>query len=333
MNTQKKQDNHPVLSIVLPCYNEQEVIEVTHKAIDAAMDSANVQPIEIIYINDGSTDNTGVILSKIAQSDPRVTIVTLSRNFGHQPAVSAGLEYANGDAVVIMDADLQDPPEVVIEMLAKWREGYEVVYAVRENRKEGLLLRFGYSVFYRLMRLLSNVDIPLDSGDFSLIDRRVVDAINALPENNRFVRGLRSWVGFRQTSVHYPRAKRAAGTTKYPFWNLVKLALDGIINFSTVPLTLVSVAGLITALGSLAGFIFFFANKIFGSIFGLQFGENPGFTTLILTLLLVGGIQMFSIGLLGEYLGRIYQEVKSRPTYIVSQIYKQGRATPDATKK
>jgi dolichol-phosphate mannosyltransferase len=235
-----------------------------------------------------------------------VKVVSFTRNFGHQPAVSAGLRYATGDAVAVIDADLQDPPEVILRLMAKWREGYDVVNAVRESRKEGVAKRFAYALFYRMYRWLASIDVPLDSGDFALMDRRVVEVMNALPEKNRFVRGLRSWSGFRQTGVAYERQSRAAGETKYSFRKLVGLAFDGIVNFSTAPLSLIFGMGVATAFLALAAAAAYLAWRIVRSRSRLHPGEAPGFTTLILTILFFSGVQLISIGILGEYLGRIY---------------------------
>lgn len=327
LNPERK--SHFALSLVIPCYNEDAVIALTHQALVDSLGSDPTFDLEIVYVDDGSRDDTNNILLGIASTDQRVRVIFLSRNFGHQAAVTAGLEHANGDVVIIMDADLQDPPEVVFDMLEKWREGFEIVYGVREKRKESPLHRLFYLMFYRIFRRLSDIEMPLDSGDFALLDRRVVDVLNDLPEKNRFIRGLRVWTGFSQCGVPYERAARAAGKTKYPLSKLFKLAFDGILNFSTVPLTLISLAGVFTAVIALLGFAFFFANKILGrAIFGLSFGDIPGFTTLILTLLFLGGLQLISIGVLGEYLGRIYQEVKRRPVYVVRDIYERKGKDP-----
>lgn len=294
---------------------------MTHASVVEAVEKIDISGFEVVYVDDGSKDSTPALLADIANNDDRVKVVFLSRNFGHQPAVNAGLVEASGDVVVVLDADLQDPPSVIGEMLAKWHEGYDVVFGIRKDRKESVVLRLCYAGFYRLLGLLSSIDIPRDSGDFALMDRRVVDAMNALPENSRFHRGLRSWVGFRQIGLPYSREKRAAGESKYPFFKLLALALDGIINFSTAPLSLISAFGICAFVLSVGGFLFFLANKLFGSIYGINFGDNPGFTTLILTLLFIGGVQLLSLGILGEYIGRIYQEVKRRPSYVVSRVY------------
>ncbi len=236
-----------LVSVVVPCFNEEAVIGLTHRQLIEALGGDASFDLEIVYVNDGSHDRTEALLFELADQDPRVKVVSFTRNFGHQPAVSAGLEYAGGDAVAVIDADLQDPPEVILRLVAKWREGYDVVNAVREKRKEGLAKRLAYALFYKVYRRLASIDVPLDSGDFALMDRRVVDVMNALPEKNRFVRGLRSWSGFRQTGVAYERASRAAGETKYSFAKLLRLAFDGIVNFSTAPLSLIFGLGVATA--------------------------------------------------------------------------------------
>jgi dolichol-phosphate mannosyltransferase len=307
--------------VVVPCYNEEEVIGATHRRLLNVLGMRPDFDLEVVYVNDGSRDRTEEILDGFADSDRRVTVISFSRNFGHQPALTAGLEHATGDVVAAIDADLQDPPEVILQMLDKWREGFDVVYGVRRKRKEGLLKRLAYSVFYRIFGMLANIDVNLDSGDFALMDRRVVDVMNSLPEKNRFVRGLRAWAGFRQTGVVYERAAREAGETKYPFHKLLRLAFDGIFNFSTAPLSMIFLLGTLTAAGSMLAAMVYFAARVFGfSILGHRPEDVPGFTTLILTLLFFSGVQLISIGILGEYLGRIYQEAKTRPAYVVRAI-------------
>ncbi|MDJ0929066.1 MAG: glycosyltransferase family 2 protein [Gammaproteobacteria bacterium] len=309
------------LSVVVPCFNEQDVIQMTHDRLVGALGSLADYGLEVVYVNDGSSDDTESMLFALAAAEPRVRVVSLARNFGHQPAVTAGLVHASGDVVAIIDADLQDPPEVIPEMLKLWRDGYEVVYGVRTRRKEGILKRAAYASFYRLYKLLANIDMPLDSGDFALLDRRVVDVLNGLPEKNRFLRGLRTWAGFRQTGYTYERAARAAGEPKYSFRALMRLAFDGIFNFSTTPLTLIFVAGaIISGLAAIAALVYL-AARVWGfSVFGQSPEDVPGFTTLILTILFFSGVQLISVGILGEYLGRIYQETKMRPTYVIKEL-------------
>jgi len=323
-----------LLSIVIPCFNEEAVIMQTHERLTMALSIDPQIEIEILYINDGCSDNTKTILENIASLDTRVKVISFTRNFGHQAAVTAGLEYAEGDIVVITDADLQDPPEVIPHMVAKWREGFDVVYGVRTKRKENWVKRLAYKSFYRIYRKLANVAAPVDSGDFALLDRRVVNIINKLPEKNRFIRGLRSWAGTRQTGFVYERAVRAAGESKYSFSKLVKLAFDGIFNFSTVPLSLIFILGLTTAIGAvISGSVYLMARLWDFSILGRSPEDVPGFTTLILSILFFSGVQLISIGILGEYIGRIYQETKNRPTYVVEEIkgtVASGKAPADS---
>ena len=310
-----------LLSVVVPCFNEEAVLGLTHQRLLDSLGGDLSFDLELVYVNDGSRDATEEMLFGIADRDARVKVVSFTRNFGHQPAVSAGLRHATGDAVAVIDADLQDPPEVILRLMEKWREGYDVVNAVREQRKEGVAKRFAYALFYRAYRWLASIEVPLDSGDFALMDRRVVDVMNALPEKNRFVRGLRSWSGFRQTGVAYERQSRAAGETKYSFRKLVRLAFDGIVNFSTAPLSVIFVIGVITAVLALcAAGLYLFARIADIALFGHSPGQAPGFTTLILVILFFSGVQLISIGILGEYLGRIYQETKMRPTYVVKEV-------------
>lgn len=318
---------HPVLlSLVAPCYNEESVISRTHAEVTATLGGLPGVELELVYVDDGSTDATADILADIAARDPRVAVVTLSRNFGHQAAVTAGLEHARGDAVAVIDADLQDPPQVVAEMLKRWREGFDVVYAVRTKRKETAWKRFAYSGFYRLLTRLASVDIPQDSGDFSLMDRAVVDRLNSLPERNRFVRGLRAWVGFRQTSLAYERRARAAGKSHYTLRSLVRLAFDGLFNFSTAPLSAVFALGLAISGLSAAAILFFFFFKFSRVSFMGHTAEGlPGYTSLILSLFFFGGVQLICLGVIGEYIGRIYQEVKFRPLYLTRSVFRNGR--------
>ncbi len=316
-----------LLSVVLPCYNEEEVLSRTHERILETLGTGSDFTLELVYVNDGSSDGTEEILFSMAEGDARVNVISLSRNFGHQSAVCAGLEHASGDVVAVIDADLQDPPEVILEMLGEWRRGYDVVYAVRAQRKESFFKRFAYATFYQVYRVLANVPVPLDAGDFSIMDRRVVDVINSLPEKNRFVRGLRAWVGFRQKGLTYERAPRAAGAPKYTFWKLVKLAMDGIFNFSTVPLTVIFLIGVAVSFAAALGIIIYFVAWMGDfTILGRSPKEAPGFTTLILALFFLSGFQLVSVGILGEYLGRIYQETKIRPTYVVKHYRSQPKS-------
>lgn len=310
------------LSVVVPCFNERDVIKITHARLCDVLGRIENIRLEIIYVDDGSNDGTDQIVRELVDSGTNAKLICLSRNFGHQPAISAGLANSNGDVVAVMDADLQDPPETVVEMLEKWREGFDIVYGVRAQRKESTVKRLAYSWYYRMWRALSNVEIPLDAGDFSLMDRRVVELLNNLPEKNRFLRGLRAWSGFRQIGLTYERRAREAGQSKYSVFKLLRLAFDGIFNFSTTPLTGVFFTGLITAALSSIGLVLIFIQRIFNiSIFGVSPGDIPGFALLALIILFLGGIQIFSIGIVGEYVGRIYQEVKGRPSYIIRSVH------------
>jgi polyisoprenyl-phosphate glycosyltransferase len=308
------------LAVVAPCYNEEEVLPLTYRRLTEVFGLERGIELALIFVDDGSTDRTGDILLELETSDPRVKVVTLSRNFGHQAAVSAGLAAADADAVAIIDCDLQDPPEVVLEMLERWREGYDVVYGVRTRRKESGLKKLAYAGFYRIFRRLASIEAPLDAGDFSLIDRSVLKAINALPERNRFFRGLRAWAGFEQIAHVYERSARPAGESKYSLPKLIKLALDGIFNFSTVPLHVVFYLGVSMALFSFCAMLFFFMIWLFDTtVFGKSMSQVQGFATTILAVLLIGGVQLISTGILGEYIGRIYSEVKGRPSFVVRE--------------
>ena len=320
-----------LLSVVVPLLNEEEVIGLTHERIGDVLGGGSDFDLEIVYVDDGSKDRSPALLSEIAKSDPRVCVITLSRNFGHQPAVTAGLRHASGDIVAVIDADLQDPVELIPEMIDKWREGHSVVYGIRRNREGSGPTVLGYSLFYRLLSRISQIEVPKDSGDFCLMDRKAVDAINRLPEKNRFVRGLRAWYGGKQVGIPYDRPARAAGSTRYSFGKLLNLAADGILSFSVLPLRFIFWLGLCSSMVALLGLVFFILHRIIGfRIFGHTPAEVPGFTSLILTLLLVSGVQLLSIGIVGEYLGRIYLEVKNRPEYVISRFrpsdYGQARA-------
>ena len=302
------------LSIVIPAYNEEANLDTLYTRLVAALAPLGLR-FEIIFVNDGSHDQTLPMLKQLATDDPRVVAIDLARNFGHQVAISAGLDHTRGQAVIIMDGDLQDPPEVLPQFIAKWREGYEVVYAIREQRKERPLKRAAYNLFYRMLKHIANIDIPLDAGDFCIMDRRVVDLMNGMPERNRFVRGIRSWVGLNQTGLAYERHARYAGKPKYTLTRLIYLALDGLISFSYVPLRLISLTGLTVSFLSIVIAILYTIQKL---TVGLS---PPGFATLIVAVFFLAGIQLITIGVIGEYVGRIFEEVKGRPLYVVRRVW------------
>lgn len=303
-----------LVSIVIPCYNERDGIRETHRRVSNVMNALEDYRYEIIYVDDGSRDGTLEILRDLAADDPAVRVLALSRNFGHQFAVTAGLASAAGSAAVIMDADLQDPPEVVVEMLARWREGYQVVYGVRTDREgETRFKLWTARVFYRLLRRLSETDMPVDTGDFRLMDRAVVEAIVSMPERDRFLRGMVSWVGFRQIGVAYRRAPRHAGTTKYPVGKMLRFALDGIFSFSIKPLRLSTHLGFLAAGIALVAIIYALGMRIFTDRW------VTGWTALIIAVLFLGGIQLISVGIIGEYVGRLYGEAKRRPLYLIRE--------------
>jgi polyisoprenyl-phosphate glycosyltransferase len=303
----------PELSVVIPVYNEEENIPVLCDRIRGALERANID-FEIVFVDDGSRDGSVQKLNEIGAADSRIVLIELARNFGHQVAITAGLDFARGKAIAVMDADLQDPPEVLPQFIAKWREGNEVVYAVRAARKEGWAKTTSYKIFYRLLRHVSNIDIPLDAGDFCVMDRRVVDLLKNMPERNRFVRGIRSWVGLRQVGVPFERQARHAGTSKYTVGRLMILALDGLISFSYVPLRLITFVGLSVSFFSLLMAIFFFAKKL---LYGLT---PPGFASIIVSIFFLAGIQLITLGVIGEYVGRIFEEAKRRPLYVLRRV-------------
>lgn len=302
------------ISLVVPCFNEEAVIAETLRRLGRLCQEAQGIAFEWIFVDDGSRDRTRALLKGAAEADPRIRIIGFSRNFGHQIAVSAGIDAARGDAVVLLDADLQDPPEVVLEMIAKWREGYEVVYGTRSERAgESAFKQITAKGFYRLLNMLSDVPIPLDTGDFRLMDRRVVEALRAMPERDRFVRGMVSWVGFRQIALPYARAERFAGESKYPLRKMVAFAVDGIISFSSKPLRIAIGVGLAAAALAMVGIVYAVAMRLLTSIW------VPGWTALMIAVLFIGGVQLICLGILGEYIGRIYNEIKRRPLYIVEE--------------
>jgi len=301
---------NPQLSVVIPLYNEEENIPALYSRVTASLETLGLS-FELVLINDGSKDRTPHLLETLRQKDDRVVVLHLSRNFGHQPAVCAGIDAARGQAVFVIDGDLQDPPEVFGQFIARWREGFEVVYAVRQKRQENILKRAGYWLFYRLLGAISDLDIPLDSGDFCLMDRRVVNVLKHLPEQLRFLRGLRTFVGFRQCGVCYERPSREAGKPKYSFRALVRLAIDGLISFSTFPLTLLTYLGLLSAGMALVLTVWVLLDAAFNS------ATPRGWASTMVVVLLMGSIQLFSQGILGEYIRRIFLECKGRPTYIL----------------
>lgn len=303
----------PVYSVVAPVFNEIETLPHFYRRVIEVMEGV-AEPFELVLINDGSMDGSLLAMQELHRSDPRVRVINFSRNFGHQIAISAGLDYARGEAVIIIDADLQDPPEVIPELIARWKDGAEVVYAQRSKRRgETRFKLLTAAAFYRLISRMTSINIPSDTGDFRLLDRRVVDTLVKMREHHRFMRGLSAWVGFRQEAVLYERHERFAGTTKYPLRKMIRFSLDAVTSFSQVPLRLATSFGFILAGISLIGILVAAILRIFtGAISGQA-------STLILVLLL-GGIQLIFLGIIGEYLGRIYDEVRARPLYIVREV-------------
>jgi len=303
----------PTLSLVIPCFNEEEVVPELDRRLRLLLDTLG-ETWEVVFIDDGSKDKTLAMLEELAGSEPRYRILSCSRNFGHQFAITAGVDHARGEAVVVMDADLQDPPEVVRDMSARWRDGYDVVYGGRTKREgESLFKRVTAAMFYRTMRAMVGMDIPLDTGDFRLRGRKVVLALRALKEVHRFVRGMVVWVGFKQTAVYYSRAGRFAGETKYPLRKMLKFALDGITSFSIIPLRISSFLGVVAGLGAVglsawAIYVRFFVK-----------GVVQGWTSTMILVALVSSAQLMMIGVLGEYVGRIYEQVKQRPPYLLGK--------------
>ena len=321
-------DQPKLCSVVMPCFNEAENVRPLYERLVKVMSSIPITA-EFVFIENGSTDRTREELAMLAQNDARVRVLVLSRNFGYQGAISAGLAYARGDIVVVMDGDQQDPPEIIPALLEQWRRGYMVVYGTRAKREASWLYQMGYKLFYRLIRGLSYIDIPLDASDFALMDRRVVDTLNRMPERDRLIRGLRAYTGFRQTGIPYERPARAHGTSSYTFRAYIRFAVRGIFSFSYKPLEAIMTLALCTvglAMIGIAGYLI---------LFFLRPDLPRGFSTLILVLLALGGIQLLSTAIIGEYIGRIFEEIKQRPIFILdheihgSRLEKaQERVTP-----
>jgi dolichol-phosphate mannosyltransferase len=302
------------ISIVVPCFNEQDVIRQTHERLTDALSKTDLD-YEIVYVNDGSRDRTLKILRELAAADSHIRVISFSRNFGHQVAATAGMDFATGDAVVLIDADLQDPPELIHDMVQLWHDGYQVVYGTRESRSgESAFKLLSAKYFYRLINSISSVDIPVDTGDFRLMDRRVVDVLKSMPERDRFLRGMVSWVGFKQTSLNYVRSERAAGGTTFSLSKMTGFALDGIVSFSLVPLRLATLCGLVSATLMLIGIIYVLIARLFTGAWA------SGSALMLIAAFFLGGMTLLSLGIIGEYVGRIYHELKRRPLYVVDEV-------------
>jgi dolichol-phosphate mannosyltransferase len=308
----------PTFSVVVPAFNEEEVIDETYARLTDVMKKMD-EPYELVFVNDGSRDKTAEKIAAFCKNDKAVRLVNFSRNFGHMPAISAGMQYARGDAVFIIDADLQDPPEIFPQMAEKWREGFHVVYGQREKRKgETLFKKISAKIFYRFIRRMTAIDMPVDTGEFRLIDRKVCDTVNRLPEKNRYIRGLVSWVGFRQIAVPYVRQERFAGTTKYPLRKMVAFAMDAVTAFSYKPLKLATSLGFLISIASFIYLLIIFYQRFFTST------TITGWASTMGIILFSQGIVMMILGLMGEYIGRIYEELKNRPAYIVQEVIGDG---------
>lgn len=301
------------VSAVVACYNEEKHIKEMHERLTDSFKKAGVEG-QIVFVENGSVDESLVLLKKIASQDPRVTVVVMARNFGSQGAFTAGMDYADGDAVILMDGDLQDPPELIPELVEKWHEGYEVVYGFRERRKGSLSRRIAYKIFYRLFKKLSYIDIPLDAGDFGLMDKKVADVVRAMPERNRYLRGLRAWAGFRSVGVPYTRFDRKYGETTNSFLDNVRWAMLAIFSFSYKPLEWISALSFfVTGIAGVSILFYIFSYFFSGS-------APQGFSTLIVVVLFMGSIQLLCLSIIGQYLGRMFEEVKQRPRYIIRNV-------------
>lgn len=314
---------HPQISIIVPLYNEEKIFSLLTERLNKVFESSRLS-IEVVLIDDGSSDKTPLLMRVLALDDKRYHCIFLARNFGHQIALTAGLAHAKGtEAVLIIDGDLQDPPELLIEFHKYLVKGYEVVYAIRKKRKETFYKRYAYSIFYKILKGISSIDIPPDSGDFSLLSRKVVNIINSMPEQSRFIRGMRSWVGFQQIGVEYERDSRAAGQTKYSFKALLNLAYNGIFNFSEFPIKFITNIGFLTILFVFFYFVYALYKKVFHDV------VPEGYTSLIFIIMLVGGSQLLALGIIGEYVLRIFLQVKNRPLFIVKQKIVGGEIIND----
>ncbi|MBF0299302.1 MAG: glycosyltransferase family 2 protein [Oligoflexia bacterium] len=303
------------ISVILPCYNESENIPLVYDRLKNMFAQNNFE-YEIIFVNDGSLDHSQEIVENLVNQDKNVIGISLGRNFGHQNALSAGIDYANGDGVILMDADLQDPPELIPEMIHEWQQGHEVVYAVRKNRKgEGFFKKITAALFYRIFCKIADTKIPLDTGDFRLLDRLVVENLKKMPEKTRFLRGMISWIGLRQTSVYFDRDERKHGNTNYPYTKMLKLALDGIFSFSSFPLKISSYFGILISITSFMLITYNLYHKMINN-------KNllTGWSSLFISILFMGGIQLIFLGVIGEYMSRIFIEVKQRPLYVIKKI-------------
>ena len=312
------------ISFVLPIFNESGNIPRLYERLNSVSSMLNYD-IEIIFVNDGSTDNSLDLLLEIQNRDHRVVVIDFARNFGHQLAVTAGLDASTGDAVIVMDSDMQDPPEVAIELIGRWEEGFEVVYAQRRTRKDSAFKRLTAAAFYKVLRRVAEIDIPPNTGDFRLMDRRVVDEVNKYREHDRFLRGMVSHVGYRQVAVQFDRDERFSGTSAYPLRKMMKLAADGILGFSTFPLTLISRIGYTAAALSVLGVVYAVYMKLF-----VPEAVVEGWTFIVSSILFMGGLQLIMLGILGGYIGRIYKEVQDRPLYGVRKIHGGGADEPSA---
>jgi polyisoprenyl-phosphate glycosyltransferase len=308
--------NKKLISIIIPVYFEELVIKECYKRVKTVLLSLKKYDYELIFVNDGSTDNTLSIGKSIAIQNDKVKIISFSRNFGHQIAITAGMNRAKGDAIIILDADLQDPPEIIPEMIINYEAGYDVVYAIRKNRKEHFIKKIAYKIFYRLMNRLSDIKTPLDSGDFCLMSRKVVDLINSMPEKNRYIRGIRAWVGFKQIGIEYSREKRKIGKTKYTIFKLFKLAFDGIVSFSTKPLQFALNLGLLSIFVGALLIIYIGIQKLFYPEITVS-----GWASTLSVIVFFSGVQLFTLGVIGEYIGRIFDESKNRPLYIIDEEF------------
>jgi polyisoprenyl-phosphate glycosyltransferase len=314
-------ENKIICSVVVPMYNEEQVVMESYKRLKEAMDAIN-EPYEIVFVNDGSRDKTGAIINKICESDNNIKFIDFSRNFGHQVAITAGMDYAEGEAIVVIDGDLQDPPEVIHKMIEKWREGYDVVYGKRmERRGDTFFKKLSAAVFYRFLKRMTDVDIPVDTGDFRLIDKRVCEALKQMNERNRYIRGIISWLGFKQTGIEFIREKRFAGVTKYPLKKMLKFASDAITSFSYKPLKLATYVGFFMSILSFIYLLVVLYLKLFTN------STIQGWASILVVSLFSNGVILMMLGIIGEYIGRIYDEAKGRPLYVIKQLknFPQGK--------
>ncbi len=301
-----------MISIIIPIYNEEKIISELYKRLVESLKSYDGN-YEVIFVNDGSTDNAFSILKTLCKNDINIKLIDLSRNFGHQLAITSGIDFATGDAIILMDGDLQDPPELIPKLIEKWKNGFDVVYTIKTSRKENFLKKFAFKSFYKLMQRFSSIAIPMEAGNFSLMDKKVFETLKTMKEKNRYIPGMRAWIGFKQIGIEFAREDRFAGKPQMTFSRLIKLAFDGIFSFSNIPLRFATYLGFVSAVISFLGIVYVLYSKVFTD------KAISGWASTIVAILFIGGMILLTLGIIGEYIGRIYDEIKNRPMYLIKE--------------